>query len=168
MSAEFRLKEKYVAARCCSPAPGDSLTGYFSHEDQIKVHRAGCPNLAKAPPERLVSLTWDEILDQAPFEPDTDYAELEAVDFAILKHHRDMDIDYSLKVARVLNLPKQEVFDRHRMLRELGLLERVEPLIVQYRKGIVKNKWIKHRNHTYYRLTARGTAYLDYHLRTRQ
>jgi len=33
---------------------------------------------------------------------------------------------------------------------------------MQYRKGIVDNKWVKHRNHTYYKLTEKGTKYLDY------
>ena len=49
-------------------------------------------------------------------------------------------------------------------MREMGLLERVEPLIIQYRKGIVDNKWIKHRNHTYYGLTSKGESYLRYHI----
>ena len=41
--------------------------------------------------------------------------------------------------------------------------ERVEPLMIRYRKNIVKGKWIKHRNHTYYELTEKGRKYLAHH-----
>jgi len=158
------LKERYVLAKCCSPSETDQITGYFSYDNLIKVHRHDCANLAKAEPDRLVQLKWEEIVAAQEFRPGVDYDDLDATDFDILKHHRDYDIDYSLKVAQVLGLDKQETFDRHRKLRELGLLERVEALIVQYRKKIAKNKWIKHRNHTYYKLTERGAVYLDFHL----
>lgn len=158
------LKERYTLANCCSPTESDQITGYFSYNNLIKVHRHDCTNLDKAEPDRLVQLAWAEIVADSPFQPGDDYAELDATDFAILKHHRDYDIDYSLKVARVLGLDKQEAFDRHRKLRDLGLIERVEALIVQYRKKIAKNRWIKHRNHTYYELTARGAAYLELNL----
>jgi hypothetical protein len=160
MPGSPRLKEKYTAARCCKPTPDDPIVGYYSHSDVIKVHREDCANLAKAEPDRLVTLRWADIIAEPDFEPGADFDTLDATDFAILKHHRDLDIDYSLKVARVLNIEKQVAFDRHRRLREMGLLERVQPTIVQYRKGVVKNTWIKHRNHTYYRLTGRGGAYL--------
>ena len=158
------LKDRYVLARCCTPSETDQITGYFSYDNIIKVHRSDCANLAKAEPDRLVQLEWKEILAGDEFRPGADYDDLDATDFAILEHHRDYDIDYSLEVARVLGLEKQNTFDRHRKLRELGLLERVEALIVQYRKKIAKNRWIKHRNHTYYELTERGAAYLDFYL----
>ena len=87
---------------------------------------------------------------------------LRKVDFAGLKHHLDYGFDYSLVLAKKLNIDKQEAFNLHKKLRELGLIERVEPKIIQYRKGIVDNKWIKHRNHTYYNLTDKGTKYLEY------
>jgi hypothetical protein len=159
----MKLKQKYRLSGCCSPAVRDEIVGYFSYDDHIKVHRSDCGNLAKTDPERLVSLTWPEILEGEAFEPDTDYRSLEGEDFAILRHHREFDIDYSLKVARLLGLEKQEVFDRHQKLRNLGLLERVEALLVQYRKKVVRNKWIKHRNHTYYRLTEKGARYLNFY-----
>ena len=64
----------------------------------------------------------------------------------------------------IRRLDKQTVFDRHRKLREMGLLERVTATMVRYRKGIVDNKWIKHRNHTYFDLTDRGRKYLHHYL----
>lgn len=109
-----------------------------------------------------MDLDWDDILAEADFRPETDYTKLDETDFRILEHHQRYGVDYSLKVARMLSLDRQEVFDRHAKLRDQGLLNRVEPTMIRYRKGIVKNKWIKHRNHTYYELTDKGIAYLDF------
>jgi len=167
MAEDIPLKEKYQLARCCSPGLEDKIVGYFSYDDHIKVHRADCANLRKAETERLVSLNWDDIRRVASFTPGDDYARLDHADFRLLQHHRDFGVDYSLKVAAMLHLPKQDVFDRHRKLRDMGLLERVKPVMIQYRKGVVDNKWIKHRNHTYYGLTTVGSRYLEHYLKNR-
>jgi len=160
VNREPRLKEKYTIARCCLPAREQEIVGYFSFDDFIKVHRSDCANLAKVDPTRLVALEWDDILSDPEPGPVAETEELDEIDIAILRHHRDYDIDYSLKVARVLGIERQAAFERHQKLRNLGLLERVEALMVRYRKNITRNKWIKHRNHTYYRLTAKGSACL--------
>lgn len=166
MTNQIRLKEPYIRSNCCSPSPHDPITGYHSHDGiQIKVHRADCANLNKADEARLVALEWNDILDEPELEPEDDYASLDEIDWRVMKLHREVGVDYSLKVARLLHIEKQAAFDSHQKLREMGLLERVEPLIIQYRKGIVDNKWIKHRNHTYYDLTDKGNRYLDYHLK---
>lgn len=143
------------------------MVGYFSFDDMIKVHRADCPNLTKAPPERLIELGWADILAEPEFSPDESYDSLETNDFAILDHHDRLGVDYSLKVAADLALPKAEIFDRHKRLKEMGLLKRVEGVMIRYRKGIVDNKWIKHRNHTYYDLTPKGRKFLEYHRKNR-
>jgi len=163
MNDEIRLKEDYTLARCCSPSSKDKIIGYYSHNNIIKVHKENCPNLKKAEPERLVSLKWSDILAPTEFQPGSDYHDLDKTDFSILQHHLDYGIDYSLLVAKALSLPKQDVFERHKKLKDFGLIERVEPRMVQYRKGIVANKWIKHRNHTYYQLTDTGKKYLSFH-----
>ena len=163
MTDEIRLKESYTLARCCSPSRSDKIVGYFSHDNYLKVHRHDCESLKKAESSRLVSLSWDDILEGAGFTPGPDYHKLDAADFAVLRHHLDYGIDYSLMVAKALAIPRQDAFERHKRLKDQGLLKRVEPRIVQYRKGIVDNKWIKHRNHTYYDLTEKGKAYLEYH-----
>lgn len=158
------LKHDYTRARCCKPAPPDEIIGYYSYDNNLKVHRRDCPNLAKAEAERLVKLSWNEISDcSAAFTPEADYALLEPTDFAILAHHEKVGCDYSLVVARWLAIPRPEAFERHARLRSLGVLARVEPTMIQYRKGIVDNKWIKHRNHTYYDLTDKGRAYLKFY-----
>lgn len=163
MSDQPRLKEKYLPAKCCLPSEGEPIVGYFSFDDLIKVHRADCANLAKAPRERLLELEWADILAEPEFSPDESFFTLETNDFSILDHHDRLGVDYSLKVAADLLLPKQELFERHKHLREMGLIERVEPTMIRYRKGIVDNKWIKHRNHTYYDLTPMGQKFLEYH-----
>lgn len=163
----IRLKEEYILARCCSPAGTDSIMGYYSHDNFIKVHKSDCPNLNKADASRLVALNWSDIIAPEDFTPAEDYKTLDATDFAILRHHRVLGVDYSLKVAAILHIDEQKIFDSHRKLRDMALLERVKPLMMQYRKNIVKNKWIKHRNHTYYELTEKGKNYLDYYLKSR-
>ncbi len=163
MSERLNVKEDYMLAKCCSPVPPDPIAGYFSYDKIIKVHRSGCDELRKVEPERLLSLVWHDILaESAPFEPELDYGELEETDFAVLSHHAQYGVDYSLVVARKVGIAKQEAFDRHQKLLRLKLIERVEPRIIQYRKGIVESKWIKHRNHTYYDLTPKGKEYLAF------
>ena len=160
-----KLKEDYRLAACCSPSPPSPIVGYYSHDNLIKIHRTDCPNIGDIESERLIHLQWDEVLEnKTPFQPDAVYDELNETDFAVLKHHLDYGVDYSLVVARKLNIEKGDAFERHQKLRDMNLLERVEPKIIRYRKGIVDNKWIKHRNHTYYQLTNRGRDYIAYFL----
>ena len=160
MTDSVELKDKCSLAGCCTPQPDTPIVGYFSHDDHIKVHRSDCANLAKAERSRLVTLLWDDIIEATADEAAPSDVPLEEIDLAVLRHHRDFGVDYSLKVARVLNADRQRVFASHRRLRAGGLLERVEPTMIEYRKGIAPNKWIKHRNHTYYRLTGLGAACL--------
>ena len=162
----FRIRSEYSAANCCDPRPGDTITGYHSHDDRIKIHRADCPNLADLPKARLVVLDWKDVLVEDEFTRDDIYDSLDDDDLRMLAFHRRVGVDYSLKVARVLRIDRREAFERHKKLRDLGLLRRVPKVMIQYRKGIVDNKWIKHRNHTYYELTARGRAFADYYMRT--
>lgn len=164
MKFEKLLKENYSLSGCCNPKPGDTISGYYSYDNMIRVHTRDCHNLNNVEADRLILLEWDEILNQDDqFQPENDYSELENIDFQVLSHHENYGIDYSLVVARKLNITKQNAFDIHKKLKDMGLIERVEAKIVQYRKGIVDNKWIKHRNHTYYDLTDKGKNYLIYY-----
>jgi GTP diphosphokinase / guanosine-3',5'-bis(diphosphate) 3'-diphosphatase len=48
-------------SRCCTPVPGDEITGFVTRGHGVSVHRADCENLAhlsSAQPERLVSVHW--------------------------------------------------------------------------------------------------------------
>jgi len=116
----------------------------------------------------MVALTWVEIIRQEierDLSAEPEYQALDNIDFRILEHHQVMGNDYAAVVANMTQIPRATVFDRHKKLRDLGLVKRVEPIIMQYRKGIVKNKWIKHRNHTYYEITPTGLEFLNWHLK---
>ena len=162
-----RLKEGYIKAKCCDPEREDSITGYFSYNSVIVVHKSLCENLKKVEPNRLVSLSWDEILETEESKPDQDYSQLDELDFRILQHHQVMGIDYTWVVAMMLNLKPEIVFERHKKLRDLKLLERVQKVMIQYRKNIIEHKWVKHRNHTYYRITPKGERYLNFFIGNR-
>ena len=157
-----RLKEGYRSAKCCSPRPDDSIRGYFSHDNLIVVHKESCPNLGKTDQARLLSLSWGEILEKSDEEPGEDFHQLDRLDFDIMEHHQRMGVDYSLMVASVLNIEAEMAFERHRKLRGLKLLKRVEKVMIRYRENMVDNKWVKHRNHTYYEITPKGEKYLGF------
>jgi hypothetical protein len=158
------LKENYILANCCRPGESDAIIGYYSHNNVIKVHKSGCRNLSKADAARLMSLRWADITIDREFRPESDYNKLDLLDFRILRHHQRYGVDYSLKVAALLHIDIQAAFERHDKMRDMGLLERVRPTMIQYRKNIVKHKWVKHRNHTYFELTSKGRNYLEYFL----
>jgi len=158
----MKLKDDYILAKCCNPTETDSITGYYSYDNYIKVHKSDCPNVRIADQSRLIELEWPDIIAVDDFVPESDYDELDEIDFLVMNHHKIYGVDYSLKVAAMINVDKKAVFDSHKKLRAMKLLERVKPLMIQYRKGIAKNKWIKHRNHTYYNLTDKGKKYLEY------
>ena len=157
---------EYRLAKCCTPREGDKIVGFLKQDAEVfSVHRADCINIRKVPPDRLVALNWSDIAadhgQKIPVLPRVVFEQLDATDFAILAHHRKMGVDYATVVARRTGVGREEVFARHRKLRGLGLLARVEPRMIRYRKGIVDGKWIKHRNHTYYELTTQGNLALD-------
>jgi GTP pyrophosphokinase len=48
-------------ARCCKPAPGDTIGGYVTRGKGVAVHRSDCSNLRQLAghhPERLIPVTW--------------------------------------------------------------------------------------------------------------
>ncbi len=49
-------------ARCCSPIPGDTITGFFTSGRGIVVHTAACPNAKgyEKQPDKWVPVEWDE------------------------------------------------------------------------------------------------------------
>ncbi len=158
---------KYRFAKCCSPQKGDNLVAFVKQDaDVFSVHRSDCPNIAKVDPSRLVAISGSEV--EAPDArqprdiPPELLAELDDVDLAILRHHQRMGRDYAAVVARHTRIDRATIFERHRKLRDLNLLRRIEAKMMRYRKGIVDGKWIKHRNHTYYELTALGTAVCEH------
>ncbi len=48
-------------SKCCSPLPGDDITGYITRGKGLTIHRSDCKNLlyhAENEPDRVVPLTW--------------------------------------------------------------------------------------------------------------
>ena len=154
----------YQIAKCCAPQPETPVIGYFKENGTITVHHAECASVQGLRTERLLKVSWQEIQEaevppEATLAPEFD--ELDETDYFVLKHHQEFGMDYSIVVAETLQIPLEEMHRRHRKLRELGGLKRVEGRIIHYRKNIVKGKWIKHRNHTYYELTPDGKTWIE-------
>ena len=47
-------------AKCCSPLPGDEITGYVSRGKGVTIHRADCESLKLCEFDRLIECTWNE------------------------------------------------------------------------------------------------------------
>ncbi len=153
---------KYIIAKCCLPNEENQIIGYFKEDGSITIHDTSCKSVPGLRQERLLDVVWKEINDSKPQDTSPDVpTELDEIDYYILKHHQELGMDYSIVVAETLRIPLEEMHKRHRKLRDLGGLKRVEGRIIHYRKNIVKGKWIKHRNHTYYELTPEGSQWID-------
>jgi GTP diphosphokinase / guanosine-3',5'-bis(diphosphate) 3'-diphosphatase len=53
-------------SRCCTPVPGDEITGFVTRGHGVSVHRADCANLRHlldSEPERLVAVRWSPTED---------------------------------------------------------------------------------------------------------
>lgn len=46
-------------AGCCTPLPGDDITGFVTRGFGVSIHKSDCPNVCKADPQRLVHAHWD-------------------------------------------------------------------------------------------------------------
>jgi GTP pyrophosphokinase len=47
-------------ARCCTPVPGDEITGFVTRGHGVSVHRTDCSNIASLSrePDRMVEVEW--------------------------------------------------------------------------------------------------------------
>src|SRR4029079_8959664 len=52
-------------ANCCSPIPGDAITGYVTRGKGVTVHRANRPSvLSERDIERLIDVDWESVDQQ--------------------------------------------------------------------------------------------------------
>ncbi|MDR2456529.1 MAG: TGS domain-containing protein, partial [Deltaproteobacteria bacterium] len=49
--------------KCCSPVPGEPITGFLTQGNGVTVHSADCKALMGLDPDRLVEVTWDDAPD---------------------------------------------------------------------------------------------------------
>jgi GTP diphosphokinase / guanosine-3',5'-bis(diphosphate) 3'-diphosphatase len=47
-------------SQCCRPVPGDEIIGYITMGSGVAVHKAKCPSLLTAEPERLLEVRWSD------------------------------------------------------------------------------------------------------------
>lgn len=45
-------------SQCCHPIPGDSILGFITIGSGISIHKADCPNLLTADPDRFLEVNW--------------------------------------------------------------------------------------------------------------
>ena len=61
----------YKLAKCCSPIPGDSIFGFVTVNEGIKIHRNNCPNAKQLIARfgyRIVKARWSQTETQVSFE----------------------------------------------------------------------------------------------------
>jgi len=47
-------------ARCCTPVPGDQITGFITRGEGVSVHRVDCTNVGSLNQTRVVEVSWAE------------------------------------------------------------------------------------------------------------
>jgi GTP pyrophosphokinase len=52
-------------ANCCSPLPGDPVTGWITRGRGVTVHRRGCRSAMELEPERRIDVTWSSAVKVA-------------------------------------------------------------------------------------------------------
>jgi len=47
-------------AKCCSPLPGETISGYITRGRGITIHKNDCPHLLEVDPQRKIEVEWDK------------------------------------------------------------------------------------------------------------
>ncbi len=98
-------------ARCCRPAPPDSIAGYVTRGRGVAIHRSDCNSLAhmvRQQPERLISVAWGAPSGDALYPLDV---QVEAADRSGLL--RDISEVFAREKINVTGVKTQSLRDRH-------------------------------------------------------
>ncbi|MCG8688618.1 MAG: bifunctional (p)ppGpp synthetase/guanosine-3',5'-bis(diphosphate) 3'-pyrophosphohydrolase [Desulfobacterales bacterium] len=52
-------------SKCCSPLPGDPITGYITQGQGVTIHRKNCLNVMKMSSERKIEVQWASELEES-------------------------------------------------------------------------------------------------------
>lgn len=130
-------------APCCSPMPGDEITGYITRGRGVTIHRQDCPNiLSLNEPERLIDVSWGTTSDE----------QLYAVPVEITAYNRKglvRDIstviaDEVVNIAEVSVITNQEIATFHitmeisnnqQLTRILSKIEQIHSVVETFRRN---------------------------------
>ncbi len=69
-------------SKCCSPLPGDPITGYITRGKGLTIHRSDCKNLryhAQNEPDRVVPLKWSRDTKDSVFQHEIEIVAVDRV-----------------------------------------------------------------------------------------
>jgi len=124
-------------ARCCKPAPPDSILGFVTKGRGVSVHRADCATLARMSrdaPERLIQTEWGaaESSDEARYLVDVTLSARTRPD--LLRDIAEILAREKIPLVRLDSFPKADrvtmaltlqVLDGHQLARALLLLREI-------------------------------------------
>ncbi len=76
---------------CCQPLVGDAIVGVQTDQG-IRVHRAECPELAKADPESIIGVTWESGTRKLPYALELRIVDRAGMIYKISKVMRDQKV----------------------------------------------------------------------------
>lgn len=56
-------------AKCCTPLPGERITGFITRGQGVTVHALDCPRVLESDPQRRIDVQWEDGGRQAPPRP---------------------------------------------------------------------------------------------------
>jgi GTP diphosphokinase / guanosine-3',5'-bis(diphosphate) 3'-diphosphatase len=110
-----------TTAKCCTPVPGDNITGYITRGRGISIHRTDCTNLSTLScneDNRFIEVSWDS---NAPFKFSVEI-EVDAIDRTkLLRDITNTISEYDINITSATALKqKMDGFAKFRFLIEVS------------------------------------------------
>ena len=125
-----------VPAKCCKPAPPEPIVGFVSRGRGVTVHRAGCANVKRLDPQRMVTAEWGAASGHT-FAAEI---EIEALDRTGLL--RDISEVFTRERANVTatNTLTKDMLARMRFTLEIANLDQLQRVLAMIRevKGVMR------------------------------